>query len=52
MAAKVIECGGATVNQAELRQMAEERIRDAQALLDGRRREFAYYIAGYAVNVR
>ena len=29
--------------------MAEERIRDAKALLDGGRWEFAYYVAGYAV---
>jgi len=37
------------VNQAELRQMAEERIRDSKALIDGGRWEFAYYVAGYAV---
>ena len=37
------------VNQAGLRQMAEERIKDAQALIDGKRWEFAYYAAGYAV---
>jgi len=29
--------------------MAEERLRDAKALLDGQRWEFAYYSAGYAV---
>ena len=29
--------------------MAEERIRDAKALLDGGRWEFAYHVAGYAV---
>ena len=29
--------------------MAEERIKDAQALIDGKRWEFAYYVAGYAV---
>ncbi len=29
--------------------MAEERIKDAKALLDGGRWEFAYYAAGYAV---
>jgi HEPN domain-containing protein len=40
---------GATVNQAELRQMSKERIRDAQALIRGKRWEFAYYSAGYAV---
>src|SRR5262249_20356442 len=37
------------VNQAELRQMAQERVKDAKALLDGGRWEFAYYAAGYAV---
>ena len=37
------------MNQAELCQMTEERIRDAKALLDGGRWEFAYYVAGYAV---
>src|SRR5438094_8433199 len=41
--------GGAKVNQAELQAMAEERIKDAKALLDGGRWEFAYYAAGYAV---
>src|SRR5262245_38389375 len=35
--------------QAELRQMAQERIKDAKVLLDGGRWEFAYYAAGYAV---
>jgi hypothetical protein len=40
---------GKAVNQAELRQMAEERVKDAKALLDGGRWEFAYYAAGYAV---
>jgi hypothetical protein len=39
----------ATVNQAELRQMAEDRILDAKALLDGSRWAYAYYVAGYAV---
>src|SRR5256885_71128 len=29
--------------------MAEERVKDAKALLDGGRWEFAYYAAGYAV---
>jgi hypothetical protein len=29
--------------------MAEERLQDAKALLDGQRWEFAYYTAGYAV---
>lgn len=37
------------MNQAELRTMAEERLKDAKALLDGGRWEFAYYTAGYAV---
>jgi HEPN domain len=37
------------VNQAELRQMAEERIKDAKVLLKGKRWEFAYYSAGYAI---
>ena len=37
------------MNQAELRQMAEERIKDSKALLKSKRCEFAYYAAGYAV---
>jgi hypothetical protein len=37
------------VNQAELRQMALMRIRDARVLLNGGRWEFAYYVSGYAV---
>ncbi|MBX9578918.1 MAG: HEPN domain-containing protein [Gemmataceae bacterium] len=37
------------MNQAELRTLAEERIEDAKVLLDGERWEFAYYVAGYAV---
>jgi HEPN domain len=37
------------VNQAELRQMALQRIRDARVLLNGGRWEFAYYVSGYAV---
>jgi hypothetical protein len=37
------------VNQAELRVLAEERVKDAKALLDGQRWSFAYYTAGYAV---
>ena len=41
--------GGAEVNRAELQAMAEERVKDAKALLDGGRWEFAYYTAGYAV---
>jgi hypothetical protein len=47
--AATVDSGKATVNQADLRQMAEERIRDAKALIDGGRWEFAYYAAGYAV---
>jgi hypothetical protein len=47
--AATIGSGEATVNQAELRQMVEERIRDAEALVAGGRWEFAYYAAGYAV---
>jgi hypothetical protein len=39
--------GGAQVNRAELQAMAEERIKDAKALLDGGRWEFAYYRPGY-----
>jgi HEPN domain len=41
--------GSGTLNQAELRQMAEERIKDAKAFLKSKRWEFAYYVAGYAV---
>jgi hypothetical protein len=37
------------VNQAELRLLAQERVLDAKALLDGQRWSFAYYTAGYAV---
>jgi hypothetical protein len=37
------------VNQAELRALAEARIQDAKALIDGGRNELGYYIAGYAV---
>jgi hypothetical protein len=40
---------GGAVNQAELREMAKERIKDAKALLRGKRWGFAYYTAGYAV---
>jgi HEPN domain-containing protein len=32
-----------------LRQMAEERIKDAKALIRGKRWAFAYYVAGYSV---
>jgi hypothetical protein len=44
-----IRPGGAAVNQADLKRMAEERILDAKALLDAGRWEFAYYVAGYVV---
>jgi hypothetical protein len=37
------------VNQADLRLMAIKRVRDAKALLNGGRWEFAYYVSGYAV---
>jgi len=38
-----------TVNRAELQELAKERIKDAKALLKGKRWGFAYYTAGYAV---
>lgn len=37
------------VNRAELQQLAEDRILDAQALLAARRWSAAYYLSGYAV---
>lgn len=37
------------MNQADLQTLAEERIKDAGALLAGSRWAFAYYVAGYAV---
>jgi len=37
------------VNRAELQQLAEDRLLDAQALLAARRWSGAYYVAGYAV---
>ena len=37
------------MNQVELRQMADERILDAAALINEGRWAFAYYVAGYAV---
>src|SRR5262249_15880684 len=37
------------LNQADLRQLALKRARDAKALIDGGRWEFAYYVAGYAI---
>lgn len=37
------------MNQADLRRMADGRIRDARVLIRGKRWEFAYYVAGYSV---
>ena len=37
------------MNQAELRIMAEERLKDASALIEGCRWEFAYYASGYVI---
>jgi len=37
------------VNQAELQALAEARVQDAKALIDGGRADLGYYIAGYAV---
>ena len=37
------------MNRDELQEMARQRIKDAEALLVGSRWEFAYYVAGYAV---
>lgn len=37
------------MNQADLRLLADERIKDAKALLAGQRWSFAYYTTGYAV---
>ena len=37
------------MNQADLRLLADERVKDAKALLDGQRWSFAYYTAGYAI---
>ncbi len=41
--------GDFTVNRAELQQLAEDRILDAQTLLAATRWTGAYYLAGYAV---
>jgi hypothetical protein len=41
--------GATTVNRAELRQLAEDRLRDAECLLAAGRWSGAYYLAGYAV---
>jgi hypothetical protein len=41
--------GANALNQAELRQLSQERVKDAKILLDGGRWEFAFYVAGYAV---
>ena len=40
------------MNQAELQALAEARIQDAKALIDGGRADLGYYIAGYAVEMR
>jgi hypothetical protein len=37
------------LNRAELQQLTEDRIQDAQALIRGKRWSFAYHVAGYAV---
>lgn len=37
------------MNEADLQRMAEERIKDAKALIRGKRWEFAYYAAGYSI---
>jgi hypothetical protein len=37
------------LNRAELRQLAEDRVLDARALLKEGRWSGAYYLAGYAV---
>jgi hypothetical protein len=43
------ELGERLVNRADLQHLAQQRILDAKALLDGHRWPFAYYVAGYAV---
>lgn len=40
---------GAVVNRTQLQQLAEERLRDADALLTAGQWSEAYYLAGYAV---
>ena len=37
------------MNQAQLQEMAKERLKDAETLIDGSRWEFSYYAAGYAI---
>jgi len=44
-----VDTRGTAVNRAELQRLAEERLKDAKALIDAGRWEFAYYTAGYAV---
>ena len=44
-----MNCEGAEVTRAEWRRIADERVLDAQALLDRQRWGAAYYLAGYAV---
>ena len=41
--------GAARVNRLQLRQLAEDRILDAERLMTGGRWSGAYYLAGYAV---
>jgi HEPN domain-containing protein len=41
--------GDAAVNQAKLQKLATERLRDARALLKGKRWAYAYHVTGYAV---
>jgi hypothetical protein len=49
MMRKLSREGGHAVNKEELRQLAQERLLDAKALLAARRWSGAYYLAGYAV---
>jgi hypothetical protein len=49
MMRKLSREGGHAVNKEELRQLAQERILDAKALLAARRWGGAYHLAGYAV---
>lgn len=39
----IVGSEGAAVNQAQLPKMSEERLKDAQTLIDGSRWEFSYY---------
>jgi hypothetical protein len=44
-----VQAEAVAVNQAQLRQLAEDRILDAAALIGGGRWSYGYYVAGYAV---